>query len=128
MSAYGEKWTRDEHVLAFNLYTQIPFGRIHSTNPKIVELATLLGRTPGSVSMKLSNFARLDPALRARGVAGLQRGAKGEEQVWDEFRSQPEALAFQSEKLLAMKLNKPVEVVSRIKTYDLPPPGVEREA
>jgi len=48
-------------------------------NPKIVELARLLKRTPGSVSMKLSNFARLDPVLQARGVVGLRRGARGEE-------------------------------------------------
>ena len=34
--------------------------------------------------MKLSNFARLDPALQARGIVGLQRGAKGEKEIWDD--------------------------------------------
>ena len=56
-------------------------------NPKVRELANLLGRTPGSVSMKLSNFARLDPALQARGIVGLQRGAKGEKEIWDGYRA-----------------------------------------
>src|SRR2546422_10738631 len=49
----GEKWTREEHILAFNLYSQIPFGTIHIHNPKIKELGRLLGRSVGSVSLKL---------------------------------------------------------------------------
>ena len=90
-------WTREEHVLAFNLYCKIPFGRIHHNNPQIMELAKMLGRTPGSVSMKLSNFARHDPELKARGIKGLSRGAKGEEEVWAEFENDSETLAFESE-------------------------------
>lgn len=128
MARYGENWTREELILAFSLYSEIPFGKIHMGNPKVLELAGLLGRTPGSVSMKLSNFARLDPALQARGIAGLQRGAKGEKEIWDEFRERPEALAFESQQLLARKVGKPVEDVAQIRTDDLPREGVEREA
>jgi putative restriction endonuclease len=51
-----KNWTREEHVIAFNLYSQIPFGTIHVRNPKIQEIARLLGRTVGSVSRKLANF------------------------------------------------------------------------
>ncbi|MEO7725264.1 MAG: HNH endonuclease [Chthoniobacterales bacterium] len=115
-------------ILAFSLYSEIPFGKIHMANPKVLELARLLGRTAGSVSMKLSNFARLDPALQARGIVGLQRGAKGEKEVWDEFRERPEALAFESQLLLAEKLGKRVEDVAQIRTDDLPREGLEREA
>ena len=61
-------WTREEHILAFNLYCQIPFGTIHIRNPKIKELARLLARSVGSVSRKLANFARLDPFLQQRGI------------------------------------------------------------
>ena len=128
MARYGENWTRDELILAFALYSEIPFGKIHMGNPKVQELARLLGRTPGSVSMKLSNFARLDPALQARGVVGLRRGAKGEKEIWDEFRECPEELAFKSQQLLAAKLGKPVEDVAEIRIDDLPREGVEREA
>lgn len=121
-------WTREEHVLAFNLYCKIPFGSIHIHNPKIIELAKVLGRSIGSVSYKLANFARLDPALQARGIKGMAHGAKGEEEVWDEFRNHPEALAFESEQLLAQRLHQPLEQVADIKEDDLPPPGKEREA
>jgi len=127
MARYGENWTHDELILAFSLYSEIPFGKIHMGNPKVLELAELLGRTPGSVSMKLSNFARLDPALTARGIAGLKRGAKGEEEIWEEFRERPEALAFESQLLLAQKLGKPVEDVAQIRTDDLPSQGTERQ-
>ena len=128
MARHGENWTRDELILAFSLYSEIPFGKIHMGNQQVLELARLLGRTPGSVSMKLSNFARLDPALQARGIVGLRRGAKGEKEVWDEFKRQPEVLAFESQKLLAERLGKPLENVARIRTDDLPREGAEREA
>lgn len=124
----GANWSRAEHIIAFNLYSQIPFGTIHMRNPKVIELAALLGRSVGSVSYKLSNFARLDPALQARGIRGSQHGAKGEEEVWLEFAEDPEGLAYESASLLADRLRRPLEEVAEIEESDLPPPGIEREA
>lgn len=124
----GEKWTRDEHVLAFNLYCKIPFGAIHARNPKIIQLANLLGRNANSVSLKLSNFARLDPALQERGIKGMQHGAKGGEEIWNEFASNSEALTFESERLLAERMDKTIEEIADIDRNDLPPAGLEREA
>jgi putative restriction endonuclease len=68
-------WTREELIVAFNLYCKIPFGRIHIRNPLIIELAKSIGRTPSAVSWKLANFARLDPALKKRNIAGATHGA-----------------------------------------------------
>lgn len=124
----GEKWDREELVIAFNLYNQIPFGAIHARNPKLVELAAVLGRSPGSLSFKLSNFARLDPSLQARGIRGLQHGAKGDEEVWHEFAERPDALVYESSQLLAARLGRSVENVADVEESDLPPPGAEREA
>lgn len=90
--------------MAFNLYCKIPFGQIHMHNPRVIQLAQMLGRSVGSVSLKLSNFARLDPALQARGIRGMRHGAKGEEAVWHEFAEHSETLAFESERLLAARL------------------------
>jgi len=120
-------WTREEHILAFNLYCQIPFGTIHIHNPRIKELSRLLGRSVGSVSRKLANFSRLDPFLKERGIRGLEHGAKGEEQIWNEFAEDPEMLAFESEHLLAERLGKTIEDVEDIETDDLPIDGKERE-
>jgi len=128
LSGHGARWTYEEHVIAFNLYCQIPFGKLHHRNQRIIELASLLGRTPSSVAMKLSNFARLDPSLKARGIGGLPGGAAGEETVWDEFIAHPEALAFKSEQLLAARIGQTVEETAKIEQEDLPPAGVERDA
>lgn len=128
MERHNKDWTREEHILAFNLYCKIPFGSIHMNNPRIVELARILERKVGSVSLKLSNFARLDPALQARGIRGMKHGAKGEEEVWHEFAARPEELAFESERLLAGRLGQSIEQVADVDTNDLPAAGVEREA
>jgi putative restriction endonuclease len=93
-------WTREELIVAFNLYCKIPFGRIHIRNPLIIELAKSLGRTPSAVSWKLANFARLDPALRKRNISGATHGAQAEVDVWNEFNHNWERLAFESERLL----------------------------
>jgi putative restriction endonuclease len=95
------EWTREELIVAFNLYCKIPFGRIHIRNPAVIELAKAIGRTPSAVSWKLANFARLDPVLRKRNIAGAAHGARAEVEVWDEFSNDWERLAFESERLLA---------------------------
>ena len=128
MARPNKDWTREEHTLAFNLYCKIPFGQIHMHNPRVIQLARMLGRSVGSVSLKLPNFARLDPALQARGIRGMRHGAKGEVEIWREFAEHPETLAFESERLLAVRLGQPVEQVADVDTGDLPPAGREREA
>jgi putative restriction endonuclease len=128
MARHNRDWTREEHILAFNLYCKIPFGQIHMHNPRVIQLSQLLSRSIGSVSLKLSNFARLDPALQARGIRGMSHGAKGEVDIWREFADDPELLAFESERLLAARLGQPIEQVADVDTDDLPPTGREREA
>ncbi len=121
-------WSRDELLLAFNLYWQIPFGSIHMRNPRIRELAQLLGRTVGSVSYKLANISRLDPALQKRGIRGMPHGSIGEEQLWEEFARDPESLALECGETLAQRVGKPLAEVTDIETDDLPEEGRDREA
>jgi hypothetical protein len=123
----GERWTRNEHIVAFHLYNQIPFGTIHMRNPKVIELAALLGRKVGSVSNKLANLSRYDPVLQALGIRGLSHGAKGEEQVWIEFAAQPEILAYESAWLVAKFLDRSVDQIADIAPDELPIEGRERE-
>jgi len=102
-------WTRQELIVAFNLYCKIPFGRIHIRNPLIIDLAKSIGRTPSAVSWKLANFARLDPALRKRNIAGATHGAQAEVEIWNEFNNDWERLAFESERLLENMTGRPPE-------------------
>ncbi|MCC7117200.1 MAG: HNH endonuclease [Anaerolineales bacterium] len=124
----SNKWTRAELTLAFNLYCKIPFGTIHIRNPQIIELAKVLKRTPSAVSWKLANFARLDPSLQSRNIAGASHGSKLDVEIWDEFNHDWEKLGFESEKLLAEKIGKQIEEATEIEVFDLPKTGKEREA
>lgn len=94
-------WSREELVLAFNLYVQLPFGQIGKSNPRIIELARLLRRTPGSVAMRLANFVTCDPFHQGRGGGGLKGGIKQCQPIWDEFAQDRAALLFESENILA---------------------------
>ncbi len=94
-------WTREQLILAFNLYCKIPFGKISKTNPQIIQLAELIGRTPSAVGLKLSNLASFDPDLQARGIKGMQNAGKGDRLIFEEFQNNREALVFESENILA---------------------------
>jgi predicted restriction endonuclease len=96
----GKPWTRDELIVAFNLYCGLPFGQLHNRNPVIIEMSQKLDRTPSSVAMKLVNFASLDPMHIARGVKGLQGASEGDRQIWKEFHQDWNGLALQSEQIL----------------------------
>lgn len=100
MSTHGRLWTRDELLVAFNLYCRIPYGRLHSGNADIIAAARKLGRTPGSVAMKLCNFASLDPVQRARKIAGLRNVSEADRAIFAEFEANWEALASESEAAL----------------------------
>lgn len=122
-------WTREELILAFHWYcTIIPFTKIKYTKPEVIELASLINRTPSAVAFKLVNFARLDPELQKRGVKGMSHGSNAEQPIWDEFHNNWNELAYESELILAKYKRQSVEEVAEIETADLPPQGKEREA
>jgi putative restriction endonuclease len=124
----SNKWTREELIIAFNLYCKIPFGKIHIHNPDIISLANILGRTPSAVSWKLANFASLDPSLKKRNIAGASHGSKMDTEVWKEFNGNWDTLAFESEKLLAQRTGRQIEDISEVELLGLPKPGIEKEA
>lgn len=127
MKAGQRLWTRDELILAINLYCKLPFGRLHYRNPEVIHLAHLIGRTPSSVALKLVNFASLDPSLQARGIKGASNASKLDKAVWDEFYHRWDALPYESEKLLAAFEHQSVETINDIDEIELPKEGVERE-
>lgn len=100
-------WTRDELLLAINLYCKTPFGRIHIHNPEIVELAKIINRTPGSVSYKLANFASIDPSLDRKGASNV---SKLDRQVWNDFFENWDLMMEESEsKMQKAKTNDAIE-------------------
>lgn len=102
-------WTREELILALNLYLKLPFGKLHSGTPEIIRLAEIIGRTPGSVAMRLNNFAAVDPYHQNRGITGLKGGVRQVQPIWDEFIGNKEELLFESERILADMEHNPLE-------------------
>lgn len=92
-----EVWTRDQLLIAFNLYCKIPFSKTKANNPFVIEVAGLIGRSPASVAMKLGNFGSFDPALRTKGIKGLSRASRADRGIWDEFNQNWEKLSIESE-------------------------------
>lgn len=99
-------WSRDELILALDLYQAECGPLLTKRSIEIVELSGLLGqmarvlglstsldyRNANGVYMKLMNFRRLDPVVTDAGRRGLSRGNKYEAVVWAEFASDHERL------------------------------------
>lgn len=122
-----KNWSRDELILAINLYCKTPFGRLHNRNPDIMILAKLLGRTPSAVGWKLVNFASLDPSLKKRGIKGAVNVSHLDREIWNEFNSNWERLAYESEMLLAKWMGERIEAVAEIDPLEIPREGLDRK-
>ena len=119
-------WTKEETIIAFNVYCKIPFKDSNKNHPMIIEYAKIIGRSPSALNMKVGNLGRLDPKLKEKGIVGLSHGSKIERIVWEEFYANPEQFAYESECLIAKYANKSIEKSSKIDINDLPN-GKERE-
>ncbi len=96
---YGVPWSREELILAFELYCRIPFKKTKANNPKVLDLAELLGRTPASVARKLGNFGAFDPELRKAKITGLTHTSKLDREIWEEFNRDWNGLVWEASKL-----------------------------
>jgi len=110
MSTERRNWTREELIVAFNLYCKIPFSKINYNHKLIKELANAIGRTPSAVAWKLVNFASLDPALKERNIKVASNSGKLDKVIFDEFYSDWNNLAYESEIQLAKLLNKKIAI------------------
>ncbi len=116
-------WAKDQLKLAFHMYCQLPFGKLHGRNPEIIQLAGLIGRTPSAVAMKLVNFASLDPAITRTGRKGLGGASKLDREVWSEFHEDWEGLALECERLRERFGLLPAESTEDASVDDLPMPS-----
>ena len=95
-------WTRQQLLVAFNLYCRMPFGKMHSRNPEIVKYAELIGRTPSALAMKLTNIASLDPAITSTGRRGLEGASAADKAMWEEMQAGWERFAVEAQQALSV--------------------------
>lgn len=93
-------WTKEELYIALRIYCELPFGQFHQHQPRIIEVAKKLDRTPSALAMKLCNIASLDPDIRDSGRSGLKSASALDREVWQEVSGDWEAFLDQSEQLL----------------------------
>ena len=94
--ARNPKWTRDELILALDLYFKVSPLHTSEKHPDIIALSNFLNKLPihakteieenfrnsNGVYMKLCNFLRCDPSYSG---TGLKSGSKLDQVIWDEF-------------------------------------------
>ena len=102
----ANNWKENELLLALHLYCRLPFGKLHQSNPDVIQIAQVIGRTPSAVAMKACNFASLDPALSQKGLAGA---SKADRALWDAFMNDSTAIAEQAEALYENKVEAKIE-------------------
>ncbi|MBO4587548.1 MAG: HNH endonuclease [Bacteroidales bacterium] len=120
-------WTREETIVALNVYCKIPFKNSSARHPLIKEYAKIIGRSPAALNLKIGNLGSFDPALRSKGIVGLGHTSGMDEMVWNEFFENPEKLAYESEKIIAEMKNQTIEESTEVDLKDLPE-GVDRIA
>lgn len=104
---YGTKWSEEETILAYYLYCQIPFSKIAKTNPQIIKLANLIGRTPSSVGLKMANLAHFDPELKKKSLSGMGHASKSDEEIVLRFMNNWEELSFYASQIEKSLTEKP---------------------
>ncbi|MFT3880798.1 MAG: HNH endonuclease [Gemmatales bacterium] len=105
--AQRNDWTRDQLLIALQLYLETDFGRLHGKNPEIIELANKIGRTPSALAMKACNFASIDPKLSQKGLSGASQADRA---LWQELQMNSSKLSDEMEaasKRLHIPLRKP---------------------
>jgi putative restriction endonuclease len=122
----ANNWTREQLIITFNLYCKIPFSKSVKTNPEVIKVANLIGRSPSAVAFKLGNFGSFDPELKKRGIGGLPNTSRLDKEIWEEFNTNWEELAFQSELLIAKIEEKPVEKLINLDVSKIPA-GLDKE-
>lgn len=105
------KWTRDELMLAMNLYTKLRYGQFNYRNAEVIKLSEIIGKTPGAVAYKLVHLSRQDPKHKHR-VKGLANSGKNAIEMYHEFANNWDEMLYESEALLAKLQNRNVREIT----------------
>ena len=127
MNRNGMKWNREETILAFDLYCRIPRSKISQKHPEIIDLAELLGRTAGSVALKMFNLGHYDPELQKKNLQSMSHGSKLDGEIFNEFSKDWEALSYYAQIIKAQMRHVDLKSVIDISDLEEIPPGEYRE-
>ena len=112
MSKLNPPWTRDELILALDLYFRANPAQTTADDKLIVELSRTLNtlpfhpasdrhpnfRNPTGVFMTLCTFLKFDPSYHGKGLKGADRLGR---QIWDQFSVDRTLLATTAQAILS---------------------------
>lgn len=115
----ANNWQEDELLLTLHLYCRMPFGKLHKTNPDIIQLANIIGRSPSAVALKAVNFASLDPSIHQKGMSNT---SKADRVLWGAFMQNSTDIAEKAEALYESRVinPKPVTPIYEIREPKIP--------
>lgn len=90
----SSEWERHEFILTLDLYHNHEFTHDVS-DPQVREVADLIGRTPGSVVLRLSNYTHLDPS----GTQGMENTGEACREIWEEYYGNEDELRWEAERI-----------------------------
>jgi len=130
MPERNPSWTRDELIITLDFYLRYTPIIPSKTSQQILDLSTFLNqlrekvgakgdekfRNPNGVYMKLMNFRRFDPDYKG---AGLERGGKEDEVVWNLYANTPAELRKINQAVRAFTLSDaPIKLQQQIDEPD----------
>lgn len=103
-------WSRDELILALDLYFTNPSNPPGKGSAEVAELSELLNklhrlegdiesdtlRNPNGIYLKMMNLRALDPAFIAQGKVGMKAGGALEKVIWSEYADRRAELATEA--------------------------------
>lgn len=126
------RWTRDEVVLALNLYMTNPASPPRKESAEVETLSALLNkmhrlkgtvgkdtlRNANGVYLKMMNFRSMDPTFVAQGKAGMSSASELDQQVWTYYFGKQKELAADAAIITAAIENADEVKVARLPTAD----------
>jgi hypothetical protein len=116
------KWSRNELILALNLYFELDGHGVHKLNPIIIELSRILNqmstsfndnstfRNANGVALKLSNFTFLDSTRKG----GMSSVSKLDKIIFEEFVNSKDILKELGEQIInGIHINPKKEICER---------------
>ena len=92
-------WSDDEMLLVLDLYFRTPYNKRTRSNPEIIELAKLIGRTPSSIVLRMANYLCFDVEEQKLGHKGMNGGARQCKPFWEKYVTNRELLYEQALKI-----------------------------
>lgn len=85
---YGRPWSYADYLIVLDAYFRSAGQPRHDKSEFIMSIARMIGRTPGSVAMRMENYASIDPvvASRRKGLAKVGQDCRRHFEFWNDKR------------------------------------------